>query len=52
MKISIAGTGNVGLSSAIFIAQNNEVVVLDIIQAKADIINDRLSPIMDAEFAE
>lgn len=52
MKIAVAGTGYVGLSNAVLLAQHNEVIALDIIQEKVDLINNRKSPIVDREIEE
>ena len=52
MKIAIAGTGYVGLSNAVLLAQHNEVVAVDIIQEKVDLINNKKSPIVDREIEE
>ncbi len=51
-KIAVAGVGYVGLSNAIILAQNNEVVALDVVEAKAEMINNRKSPIVDKEIEE
>mgnify|MGYP001137066026 FL=1 len=52
MKIAVAGTGYVGLSNAVLLAQHNEVIALDIIQEKVDLINAKKSPISDAEIED
>lgn len=52
MKIAVAGTGYVGLSNAVLLAQHNEVVAVDIIQEKVDLINTKKSPIEDKEISE
>lgn len=52
MKIAVAGTGYVGLSLAVLLSQKNEVVALDIIKEKVDMINNHISPIKDKEIEE
>ena len=52
MKITVAGTGYVGLSNAIILSQFNKVYALDIMQSKVDLINQRKSPIVDKEIEE
>ena len=49
MKITVVGIGYVGLSNAILLAKNNDVIALDIIQEKIDMINKKISPIIDAD---
>ncbi|WP_343338769.1 UDP-glucose 6-dehydrogenase [Terrisporobacter petrolearius] len=52
MNIVVAGAGYVGLSNAILLAQNNNVKVIDILQEKVDMINNKISPIKDKEIEE
>ena len=52
MKIAVAGVGYVGLSLAVLLAQNNEVTAVTTTPAKAEMINERISPIRDREIEE
>lgn len=52
MKIAVAGTGYVGLSNSILLSQHNEVYAVDVIPEKVDMINNRKSPLVDAEIEE
>jgi UDPglucose 6-dehydrogenase len=51
MNITVVGTGYVGLSNAVLLAQSHSVIALDLVQAKIDKINERLSPIVDTDIA-
>ncbi len=52
MKIAVAGTGYVGLSNAILLAQNNSVYAVDIVPEKVELINNKKSPIADSEIED
>ncbi|MGE9213558.1 nucleotide sugar dehydrogenase [Exiguobacterium aurantiacum] len=52
MRITVAGTGYVGLSMAVLLAQHNDVIALDIMKDKIDMINVKQSPIVDAEIED
>lgn len=52
MRIAVAGIGYVGLANAILLAQNNDVIAVDMVQAKVDMVNARKSPLVDQEITD
>ena len=52
MKVAVVGVGYVGLSNAVLLAQHNEVLAVDVMQDRVDMVNARKSPIVDKEIEE